>query len=86
MADKLDYGHPYLAERGLDEATIREFGVGFCNAGPSRRQGPRVGELYEIYIVDQAKRYGLGRELFEGTTGWCRARQMSGRAGRSRHL
>ncbi len=51
--------------------------VGFCNAGPSRRQGPRVGELYEIYIVDQAKRYGLGRELFEGTTAWCRSRQMT---------
>lgn len=33
LADKLDYTHPYLAERGLDEATIREFGVGFCNAG-----------------------------------------------------
>jgi DNA primase len=33
LADKLDYSHPYLAERGLDEATIREFGVGFCNAG-----------------------------------------------------
>jgi GNAT superfamily N-acetyltransferase len=51
--------------------------VGFCNAGPSRRHGPRVGELYEIYIVDRAKRYGLGRELFERATDWCRAHQMS---------
>ncbi len=51
--------------------------VGFCNAGKSRRQGPRVGELYEIYIVDRAKRFGLGRELFEGTTAWCRAGQMT---------
>ena len=33
LADKLDYQHPYLAERGLDEAAIREFGIGFCNAG-----------------------------------------------------
>jgi DNA primase len=33
LADKLDYTHPYLAERGLGEAAIREFGVGFCNAG-----------------------------------------------------
>ena len=33
LADKLDYTHPYLAERGLSEATIREFGVGFCQAG-----------------------------------------------------
>ena len=51
--------------------------VGFCNAGRSRRQGPRVGELYEIYIVDRAKRFGLGRELFESTTAWCRAHQMT---------
>lgn len=51
--------------------------VGFCNAGRSRRQGPRVGELYEIYIVDRAKRFGLGRELFESTTAWCRAHEMS---------
>ncbi|MBL0214193.1 MAG: GNAT family N-acetyltransferase [Myxococcales bacterium] len=58
------------------ETTFGEL-VGFCNAGPSRRQGGHVGELYEIYIVDHAKRYGLGRELFEGTTAWCRAQQMT---------
>ena len=58
------------------DTTHREL-VGFCNAGRSRRQGPRVGELYEIYIVDRAKRFGLGRELFEGTTAWCRAHQMT---------
>jgi GNAT superfamily N-acetyltransferase len=51
--------------------------VGFCNAGRSRRQGPKTGELYEIYIVDRAKRFGLGRELFESTTAWCRASQMT---------
>lgn len=33
LAEKLDYSHPYLMERGLDEAAIHEFGVGFCNAG-----------------------------------------------------
>ncbi len=51
--------------------------VGFANAGPSRRQGQLVGELYEIYILDRAKRYGLGRELFEVVTDWCRARHMA---------
>lgn len=51
--------------------------VGFCNAGPSRRDGARVGELFEIYIVDRAKRFGLGRELFESVASWCRARRMS---------
>jgi len=51
--------------------------VGFCNAGKSRREGPRVGELYEIYIVDRAKRFGLGRELFESTASWCRTHGMT---------
>jgi GNAT superfamily N-acetyltransferase len=66
--------------------------VGFANAGPSRKQGhpeiapedarhdlprlARLGELYEIYILDRAKRYGLGRELFETVTDWCRSRHM----------
>jgi GNAT superfamily N-acetyltransferase len=51
--------------------------VGFANAGPSRRQGQLVGELYEIYILDRAKRYGLGRELFDVVTDWCRSRHMA---------
>ena len=58
--------------------------VGFSNAGPSRRHGQpegavfgRVGELYEIYILDRAKRYGLGRELFDVVTDWCRSRHMA---------
>lgn len=51
--------------------------VGFCNAGPSRRQGALVGELYEIYIVEYAKRYGLGRELLESAMDWCREQEMT---------
>ena len=50
----------------------------------SRTRGPQpapagqlVGELYEIYILDRAKRYGLGRELFETVTDWCRSRHMA---------
>jgi GNAT superfamily N-acetyltransferase len=50
--------------------------VGFCNAGKSRREGADVGELYEIYLVERAKRFGLGRELFDATVAWCRARDM----------
>lgn len=30
---KLDQTHEYLAERGLEDATIREFGLGFCSNG-----------------------------------------------------
>lgn len=50
--------------------------VGFCNAGPARREGPQVGELYEIYILDRAKRYGLGRELFDSVVEWCEEQAM----------
>jgi GNAT superfamily N-acetyltransferase len=49
--------------------------VGFANASPSRRGGARVGELFEIYLVDRAKRYGLGRELFEHVMEWSRAKK-----------
>ena len=51
--------------------------VGFANAGPSRRQSHLVGELYEIYIIDRAKAYGLGRELFETARDWCRSRKLA---------
>jgi GNAT superfamily N-acetyltransferase len=44
--------------------------VGLCDAGPSRRElssFPRTttGEVYAIYLVQHAKRHGLGQEMFE---------------------
>ena len=51
--------------------------VGFANAGPARDHTPSTGELYEIYVVERAKRYGLGRELFETVADWCRAQRMT---------
>lgn len=39
--------------------------VGFCDAGPARRHVSYAGELYAIYIVDRAKRYGLGQEMMD---------------------
>ncbi len=59
--------------------------VGFCYAGVARdgrlgRVGdagrPR-GEIYELYLVDRAKRYGLGRELVGQTLVWARGRRLS---------
>ena len=44
--------------------------VGFCDAGPSRRHVPYAGELYAIYLVQHAKRYGLGEEMFERVQAW----------------
>jgi L-amino acid N-acyltransferase YncA len=64
--------------RGLNlvayDTTHRDI-VGFCHAGTSRRGGAAVGELYEIYLVDRAKRFGLGRELFDEFSTWCLAEQ-----------
>lgn len=31
--DKLERSHPYLAERGLSEETIIDFGIGYCSKG-----------------------------------------------------
>jgi GNAT superfamily N-acetyltransferase len=44
--------------------------VGLCDAGTSRRELPRfprstTGEVYAIYLVQHAKRHGLGQEMFE---------------------
>ena len=44
--------------------------VGFCDAGPSRRNVPYKGELYAIYLVQHAKRYGIGTEMFERVQAW----------------
>ena len=51
--------------------------VGYANAARSRRHGNRTAELFEIYLMDRAKRYGLGRELFELVTEWARAGDMT---------
>jgi ribosomal protein S18 acetylase RimI-like enzyme len=43
--------------------------VGFCDAGKSRRGRAGEGEIYAIYLLHRAKRYGLGTEMFEEVTG-----------------
>jgi GNAT superfamily N-acetyltransferase len=50
--------------------------VGFCDAGASRRRVPYAGEVYAIYLVQHAKRHGLGQEMFERVTAWLRAADM----------
>jgi GNAT superfamily N-acetyltransferase len=50
--------------------------VGFCDAGPSRRHVPFAGEVYAIYLVQHAKRYGLGAEMFERVQAWLVAGAM----------
>lgn len=50
--------------------------VGFCDAGPSRRHVTSAGEIYAIYLVQHAKRHGLGSEMFERVRAWLRANGM----------
>lgn len=50
--------------------------VGFCDAGPSREPGEIRGEVYAIYLLDSAKRSGLGRALFDGAMTWLRDRSL----------
>jgi GNAT superfamily N-acetyltransferase len=50
--------------------------VGFCDAGPSRRHVPFAGELYAIYLVQHAKRFGLGQQMIERVQAWLLAHAM----------
>jgi GNAT superfamily N-acetyltransferase len=51
--------------------------VGFCDAGRSRRGAAQAGEVYAIYIVDRAKRHGLGVEMFARVRAYLAANAMS---------
>jgi GNAT superfamily N-acetyltransferase len=51
--------------------------VGFCDAGASRGEARFAGEVYAIYFLHHAKRYGLGTEMFERVRDWLPTRQMN---------
>ena len=42
----------------------------------SRRHVPYAGEVYAIYIVQHAKRHGLGQEMFERVQSWLAAQRL----------
>ncbi|HEY3801129.1 MAG TPA: GNAT family N-acetyltransferase [Kofleriaceae bacterium] len=46
--------------------------VGFCDAGPSRRTTAAAGEVYALYLVQHAKRHGLGSEMLDHAISWLR--------------
>ncbi|HUJ59491.1 MAG TPA: GNAT family N-acetyltransferase [Kofleriaceae bacterium] len=50
--------------------------VGFCDAGPARRHVAAAGELYAIYLVQHAKRHGLGQDMLERVQAWLVASEM----------
>ena len=63
---------------GIRVAVARGDIVGFVSAGPSR--GSPVGfpgELYALYLLDEAKGHGLGRALFHEAHQWLRSHGLS---------
>ena len=47
--------------------------VGFCDAGANRDGIAGAGEVYALYIIERAKRLGLGRAMFERAQASLRA-------------
>jgi GNAT superfamily N-acetyltransferase len=37
--------------------------LGYCHVGPSRTEGPTIGELHSIYLLAHAAKRGIGRAL-----------------------
>jgi hypothetical protein len=53
--------------------------VGVCNAGSNRRDSPLSHrEVYAIYVLDGAKRKGLGCALFIEATAWLKQNDKLG--------
>jgi GNAT superfamily N-acetyltransferase len=42
--------------------------------GPHLRSGNSIVRLHDLWVDDEARRRGVGRELFEGVRGWASAR------------
>jgi ribosomal protein S18 acetylase RimI-like enzyme len=60
LSDPQNTGFMYVAESGPGEI------VGFASGGPERDGDPDYrGELYAIYLLQEAKRQGLGRRLVD---------------------
>src|ERR1700722_12322057 len=65
-------GHATFVALGPDKGV-----VGFCSAGPNRGGAQTfAGEVYAIYLLDGAKRQGLGRALFLEAARWLATRQL----------
>jgi GNAT superfamily N-acetyltransferase len=50
--------------------------VGFCDAGRSRRGVRWEREIYTLYLLDHAKRHGLGRQLFDSARAYFGGRSL----------
>jgi GNAT superfamily N-acetyltransferase len=53
--------------------------LGFCHVGPNRAEPADFsGEVYAIYLLDEARGRGVGRALFAEGSAWLRARTLPG--------
>lgn len=51
--------------------------LGFCHVGPNRAEPADFsGEVYAIYLLDEARGRGVGRSLFAEGSAWLRARAL----------
>ena len=86
ILDRLDLGQRTEARRRIarDRSLLQLVAydvthgdvVGFCHAGPARRGSAMAGEIYALYLVQHAKRHGLGTEMFDHVARWLGARGM----------
>jgi ribosomal protein S18 acetylase RimI-like enzyme len=52
--------------------------VGFCDVGPNRETArPLPGEVYSIYLLEMAKRRGVGTQLWQAGVAWLKARNLT---------
>src|SRR5258707_816485 len=59
-------------------ATPNDQVVGFCDAGPNRDESHAFrGEIYSIYLLEEAKRKGMGRALFKEAGAWLEQNDLS---------
>ncbi len=75
VLDRIDVGQRVVSRRAIlrDRSSIHLVAydlthgdiVGFCDAGASRRSRSGEGEIYALYLLHRAKRYGLGTELLD---------------------
>jgi GNAT superfamily N-acetyltransferase len=72
-----------VLERSAGAVPVATNGVGdvlgFCHVGPNRAEPADLcGEVYAIYLLEEARRRGVGRALFAEGTAWLQAHALAG--------
>jgi GNAT superfamily N-acetyltransferase len=64
---------PEARETVLTAEAVGQGAIGFGSAGPARRTGPQVGEVYTLYVLPDWQGQGAGRKLMEALFSHLRA-------------